>query len=122
MSWPDIVFSEEDKIQFQKIAFALERRIAADRNKFEDLERFSQYPPFVEALRLAKEKQIDKPLEVPNTNYWFFETNLQEWSNLGNETGGLLGKFLLAIKGFPYEKLDDGVVDNSLACNQPQSR
>ena len=114
MSWPDIVFNEDDKNQFQIIALALERRIAADRNKFKDLERFSQYPPFVEAVRLAKEKKIDKPMEVPNTNYWFFETNLQEWSNLGNETGGLLGKFLLAIEGFPYDKMgDDGVVDGS---------
>lgn len=114
MSWPDIVFSEEDKNQFQKIAFALERRIAADRSKFKDLERFSQYPPFVEALRLAKEKQIDKPLEVANMNYWFCETNLQEWTYPGIETGDLLGKFLLAISGFPYKKMDDdGVVDGS---------
>jgi hypothetical protein len=119
MSWPDIVFSEEDKIQFQKIAFALERRIAADSKVYEDLERFSQYPPFAEALRLAKEKKIDKPLEVPNTNYWNFETNLQEWSRF--EGTGILSKFLLAINGFPYEKLDDGVVDDSLACDRPQS-
>lgn len=115
MSWPDIVFSEEDKDQFQKIAFALERRIAADIKKYKDLERFSQYPPFVEALRLAKEKKIDKPLEVQNMNYWFFETNLQEWTYPGIEAGDLLGKFLLAIEGFPYGKLDDdGVVDDSL--------
>lgn len=112
MSWPDVVFSEEDKIQFQKIAFALERRIAADSNKFKDLERFSQYPPFVEALRLAKEKKIDKPLEVPNMNHWYFESNLRDWSNL--EGLDLLSKFMLAIKGFPYDKMgDDGVVDGS---------
>ncbi|WP_090139246.1 hypothetical protein [Limnohabitans sp. DM1] len=112
MSWPDIVFCEEDKNQFQKIAFALERRIAADRNKFKDLDRFSQYPPFADALRLAKEKQIDKPLEVPNMNYWDFETNLQEWSRF--EGTGLLSKFLLAINGFPYNVMEnDGVVDGS---------
>ncbi|ALT79059.1 hypothetical protein [Paucibacter sp. KCTC 42545] len=112
MSWPDIVFSEEDKNQFQMIAFALERRIAADSNKFKDLGIFSQYPPFVDALRLAKEKKIDKPFVVPNMNYWYFETNLQEWSNL--EGLELLSKFMLAIKGFPYNKIDeDGVVDGS---------
>lgn len=112
MSWPDIVFSEEDKNQFQKIACSLERRIAADSNKFKDLERFSLYPPFVEALRLAKEKQIDKPLEVPNMNYWDFETNLQEWCRF--EGTGMLSKFLLAIGGFPYDKMgDDGLVDGS---------
>ena len=48
-------------------------------------------------------------------NYWFFETNLQEWTYPGIEAGDLLGKFLLAIEGFPYGKLDDdGVVDDSL--------
>jgi hypothetical protein len=112
MSWPDIVFSEEDKNQFQMIAFALERRIAADSNKFKDLEKFSQYPPFVEALRLAKEKKIDKPMEVPNMQYWYFETNLQEWSRF--EGTGILGNFMQAIKGFPYDKMgDDGAVDAS---------
>lgn len=112
MSWPDIAFSEEDKNQFQKIALALEQRIAADRDKFEDLKRFSEYPPFVEALRLAKAKQIDKPLEVPNMNYWYFETNLQEWSRF--EGTGILGNFMQAIKGFPYDKIDDdGFADRS---------
>jgi len=112
MSWPDIVFSEEDKNQFQVIAFALERRIASDRNKFKDLEKFSQYPPFVEALRLAKEKKIDKPMEVSNMQHWYFETNLQEWCRF--EGTGMLSKFMLAIEGFPYDKMgDDGVVDGS---------
>ena len=38
-------------------------------------------------------------------NYWDFETNLQEWIRF--EGTGLLSKFLLAIKGFPYNKIDD---------------
>lgn len=112
MSWPDIVFSEEDKIQLQKIAFALERQIAADKDEFKDLEKFAQYPPFDEALRLAKEKRIDKPLTVPNMNYWDFETNLQEWCRF--EGTGILSRFLLAIGGFSYSKLDyDGEVEGS---------
>ena len=109
MSWPDIVFSEEEKIQLQKIAFALERQIAADRDNFKDLEKFAQYPPFEEALRLAKEMQIDKPMGIPNMNYWFCETNLQEWTYPGIQNFDLLGKFLLAIGGFPYDKMgEDG--------------
>jgi hypothetical protein len=111
MSWPDIVFSEDDKKQFQKIAHALERRIAADSKNYKDLERFSQYPPFVEALRLARERKIEKPHVVPNMQYWYFETNLQEWSRF--EGTGLLGNFMQAIKGFPYDKMDvEGVADD----------
>ena len=105
MSWPDIAFTEEDKINFQKMALELERRMAIDSKNFKDLERFSQYPPLIEAIRLAKEKKIDKPFNVPNTNYWFFETNLQEWTR--SVGAGVLAKFLLAIEGFPYEYKDD---------------
>ena len=87
------------------MAFALEDRLAVDSEKFKDLARFSQYPPLIEAIKLAKEKKINTPLTVPNTNYWFFETNLQDW--IRTEETGVLAKFLLAIEGFPYEEMKD---------------
>lgn len=105
MSTP-IVFSEEDKTKFQKMALGLEQRMAVDGKKYEDLERFSQYPPFVEALRLAKEKKINTPHTVPNTSYWYFETNLQNW--IRAEGTGMLSTFLSAIEGFPYEETEGG--------------
>lgn len=104
MSWPDIVFSEEEKIKFQRMALELEKRMAADSNKYKDLERFSEYPPLVEAIKLAKEKKISTPHTVPNTSYWYFETNLQDW--IRAEGAGMLSTFLSAIEGFPYEYKD----------------
>lgn len=102
MNWPNITFSEIEKINFQRMALELEQRMAVDSKKYKDLERFSQYPPLVEAIRLAKEKKINSPLVVPNTNYWYFETDLQDW--IRAEGTGMLSGFLLAIKGFPYEE------------------
>ena len=98
MSWPDIQFSSEEKVKFQKMAIELELRIDADSMRYKDLERFSQYPPFVEALRLAKEKKLDAPFIVPNTNYWYFETDLQDWMRA--EGTGMLSRFLSAIEGW----------------------
>ena len=103
MSRPDKVLSEEEKTKFMEMASKLEQRIAADSKQFKELERFSQYQPFVEAIRLAKEKKITKPLIVPNTSYWYFETDLQGW--MRHEGTGMLSSFLLAIKGFPYEEM-----------------
>lgn len=101
MSWPDIIFSEADKVNFQRMALELEKKIEVDAKSFKDLDGFSKYPPFMEALRLAKEKRIDRPLVIPNTNYWYCETNLQSW--MQEEGTGLLSRFLSAIEGFPYE-------------------
>ena len=101
MSWPDIVFSEAEKEKFKRMAEALERRIAVDSKSYKDLERFSQYPPFVEAIKLANEKKIHKPLIVANTNYWYFETDLPDWMRA--EGTGMLSEFLSAIEGFPHK-------------------
>ncbi|MEJ7137490.1 hypothetical protein [Amphibiibacter pelophylacis] len=102
MSWPNIIFTENEKVKLQEMAIKLEQRIFADLTKYKDLDRFSEYPPFVAALRLAKKKEISKPLPIPNTNYWYFETNLSDWMRA--EGTGLLSKFLSAVEGFPYEE------------------
>ena len=102
MSYPDIVFTEEEKADFQKMALELEWRITIDSKRYKDLERFSQYPPFIEAISLAKEGKIDRPFVVPNTNYWYFETNLQDW--IQAEGTGMLSKFLSAIEGWSHQK------------------
>jgi hypothetical protein len=103
------------------MAVKLEQRIAADSKRFKDLERFAQYPPFVDAIRLAKEKKINKPFIVPNTNYWYFETDLQDW--IRHEGTGMLSGFLLAIKGFPYEEMkeDEQQTGKSSASRSPNS-
>lgn len=110
MSWPDIVFSEEEKLKFQKMAVDLEEKIATDCIKFKSLDCFAKYPPFVEAIKLAKEKKINSPLIVPNTNYWYFETDLSDWMRA--EGTGMLSGFLLAIKGFPYEEIKNDDVQS----------
>lgn len=105
MSWPNIIFSEEEKIKFQKMALELEQQMAVDSKDYEDVKRFSMYPPLVEAISRAKEKKIIQPFSVPNTNYWFFETNLQYWTRTAGAQ--VLAKFLLAIEGFPYEETNN---------------
>lgn len=110
MNWPNIVFSEKEKQKFQEMAVTLELKLATDSKNFKDLERFSEYPPLVEAIRLAKEKKIDTPFVVPNTNYWFFETEISDWMRW--EGTGILSKFLLAIEGFPYEEIKDDDLPN----------
>jgi hypothetical protein len=102
MSWPDVTFTQHEKEKFKQMAEVLEKRIAADSGAYEDLARFAEYQPFAEALALAKKKEISKPMVIPNTNYWYFETDLPKW--MKDEGTGLLSGFLLAIKGFPYDE------------------
>jgi len=110
MSWPNIVFSDEEKQKFKEMAVALELRLDADSKNFKDLERFFEYPPLVEAIKLAKEKKINTPFVVPNMNYWYFETEISDW--IRHEGTGMLSGFLLAIKGFPYEERKDDDLQN----------
>lgn len=105
MSWSDIVFTENDKVKFQAMALDLERRMLIDGPRYKDLQRLSQYPPFTEAIRLAKEKKITSPLAVPNTSYWYFETDIQEW--IRAEGTGMLSRFLSAIEGWPCDGIEN---------------
>lgn len=103
------------------MALDLEQRMVIDYKKYKDLERFSQHPPFAEAIRLAKENKITGPLIVPNTKYWYLETNLQDW--IQEEGTGMLSRFLSVIEGWPIEevKADDQQTDPEPASKWPNS-
>lgn len=57
MSWPDIVFSEAEKLKFKRMAEELENALEIESKSVKELSAFVQYPPLVEAIQRAKEKK-----------------------------------------------------------------
>ena len=104
MSWPDIVFSDEYKVKLKNMAELLEDALEKESNSFDELAVFAKYPPLVEAIKLAKEKKINSPLDLPNMNYWMCESPVSEWFYTGAGCSNLVSRFSLAISGFPYEE------------------
>ena len=102
MSWPDIVFSEEDKAKFRALAIALEQELEIESQNSKEIEKFAKYPPLVEAINLAKGGNINSPLEISNMGYWYFESPLSEWFHFSkSKVRQTLSDFIRLISGFP---------------------
>ncbi|MBK9447782.1 MAG: hypothetical protein QG616_227 [Pseudomonadota bacterium] len=105
MSQPNIVFSEAEKLKFMRMAEELENALEIERKSVKELSAFIQYRPLVEAIQRAKEKKINSPYELPNMNYWYFESDLGAWFHFSKSKARYaLSDFMRAISGFPYEE------------------
>ncbi len=104
MNYPNIVFSESEKLKFKQMAEELEECLKIERKSFKGLEEFSRYPPLLEAIKLAKELKINSPFTLPNMGHWMFESLAAEWYHSNSKGSELVSKFSLAIEGLPYEE------------------
>ena len=104
MSWPNIKFSELEKSRIQEVALALKKELTVESQGNKDLALFIKYPPFVEALNKACNKEMDGPCEIANMGYWYFESPLGEWFHFSKSNASqVFFEFLRLIKGFPSD-------------------
>lgn len=104
-------FSDNEKELIRKIAIALEQELSEECKRVEGLDKFARHPQLLEAIKLAKAKEIAAPSSLLDLTPWIFWSPLEEWfhSSSGNACA-LVFKFSSAIKGFPYEEMkDDGL-------------
>lgn len=91
-----------DKDKLREIAITLEEQLKKDASKSKDVLALSEYAPLVSAIQRAKQGLIDKPEEIPNTQYWIFETELNNYFYLSS----LFADFLVKLKGW-HIRADD---------------
>lgn len=102
MSWLNMKFSELEKSRIQGVAIALKKELTVESQDNKDLALFIKYPPFVEALNTACNKEMDGPCEIANMGYWYFESPLGEWFHFSKSNAHkILGEFLTLIGKIP---------------------
>jgi hypothetical protein len=84
-----------DTERLKDCAFLLERELQEHRDESKDVAALADYEPLLSAIRSAKEKKIEHPIELPAMSYWYFETNIQEFKKLSD----VLASFSLLLKG-----------------------
>jgi len=101
-------FSDDEKERIRKIAVALERELAIESRLNRSICEFSENSQVVEAINRAKAKEIPEPSPLLNLTPWLFWSPLEEWfAKSSSKACELVFKFSAAIKGFPYEEMND---------------
>ena len=92
-----------NKEKLREIAIKLEEQLKKDAPKSKDILALSEYAPLVSAIQRAKQGLINKPEEIQNTQYWIFETELNNYSYLSS----LFADFLVKLKGWHIREIPD---------------
>jgi hypothetical protein len=86
-----------DKERLKELAIALDEELKENallsKNAvlYKDAAEFAEYPPLVSAIRRAKAGLIDAPEEIANIDYWLFEKEIGDLSDV-------LSKFRNALR------------------------